>query len=77
MKKRNKYILWFQEVDKDDVDIVGGKGANLGEMTSFSIPVPQGFIVTSQAYFDFLKENKFKSKSAIILKISMLPILNN
>jgi len=62
MKKEEKYILWFNEVDKDDVGLVGGKGANLGEMASFGIPVPQGFIVTSKAYFDFLEENKFKSR---------------
>lgn len=62
MKKKSKHILWFNEVDKNDVGLVGGKGANLGEMTSFEIPVPQGFIVTSKAYFDFLEENKLKSK---------------
>jgi len=62
MKKKDKYILWFNEVDKDDVALVGGKGANLGEMTSFGIPVPKGFVVTSQAYFDFLEENKLRPK---------------
>ena len=31
--KQKKAIVWFQEVDKDDVGLVGGKGANLGEMT--------------------------------------------
>ncbi len=62
MKKEEKNILWFGEVDKDDINLVGGKGANLGEMTAAAIPVPRGFIVTSKAYFDFLKENKLKSK---------------
>jgi len=62
MDKKNKYILWFSEVDKDDIPLVGGKGANLGEMASFGTPVPRGFIVTSKAYFDFLEENKLKSK---------------
>ena len=62
MDKKNKYILWFSEVDKDDIPLVGGKGANLGEMASFGAPVPRGFIVTSKAYFDFLEENKLKSK---------------
>ena len=36
--------------------MVGGKGANLGEMTNAKIPVPPGFIVSAAAYFDFLKE---------------------
>ncbi len=50
-----KNILWFREVSKDDTNIVGGKGANLGELTTAGLPVPPGFIVTAQAYFDFLK----------------------
>lgn len=62
MTKKEKNILWFQEVDKDDVSLVGGKGANLGEMARNGFPVPRGFIVTSKAYFDFLEENKLKSK---------------
>ncbi len=44
-------IVWFSEVDKNDVEMVGGKGANLGEMYRANIPIPNGFIVTSQAYF--------------------------
>ena len=54
MKKKEANILWFAEVGKEDVALVGGKGANLGEMTSAQLPVPRGFIVTSKAYFDFL-----------------------
>ena len=51
-----KPIVWFKEVNKGDVAVVGGKGANLGEMTQADIPVPPGFIVTASAYFDFLKK---------------------
>jgi len=65
---KSKYIRWFAEVDKDDGGLVGGKGANLGEMMSFGIPVPNGFIVTSQAYFDFLEQNRFKNKIRRSLK---------
>ncbi|KPJ71013.1 phosphoenolpyruvate synthase [Microgenomates bacterium DG_75] len=57
MKKKDEQIVWFNEVDKDDISIVGGKGANLGEMASIKLPVPNGFIVTASAYFQFLKEN--------------------
>ncbi len=57
MRKRDKEIVWINEVDKDDIGLVGGKGANLGEMASFGLPVPKGFIVTASAYFQFLKEN--------------------
>jgi len=62
MTKKEKNILWFNEVGKEDVALVGGKGANLGEMASANFPVPRGFIVASKAYFDFLEENKLKSK---------------
>src|SRR5947207_2366351 len=48
-------IVWFDSVDKRDVALVGGKGANLGELKNTDIPVPNGFIVTSKAYFDNLK----------------------
>jgi pyruvate, water dikinase len=53
---KNKYIAWFKEIGKNDIGIVGGKGANLGEMTGAGIPVPYGFVVTANAYFDFIKE---------------------
>lgn len=44
-------IVWFKDVGRQDVDLVGGKGANLGELSKFDVPVPGGFIVTSGAYF--------------------------
>lgn len=50
-----KYIAWFTDIDKDDIALVGGKGANLGELTKAGLPVPPGFVVTSVAYFDFLE----------------------
>lgn len=60
MKKKEKYILWFNEVRKEDISQVGGKGANLGEMVEIGLPIPNGFIVTSQAYFDFLEAGNLK-----------------
>ena len=57
-----KYIHWFSEVGKNDVDLVGGKGANLGEMTQNHFPVPEGFIVSSSAYYTFLKKNNLVTK---------------
>ena len=50
-------LVWFTEVSKDDISLVGGKGANLGEMIKAKLPVPPGFIVTALAYFDFVAEN--------------------
>lgn len=57
-----KNLVWFNEVGKNDVGLVGGKGANLGEMTRIDIPVPPGFIVTAPAYFYFLDVNKLRPK---------------
>jgi len=58
----NKYVVWFNEVDKEDIPSVGGKGANLGEMTKAGLPVPNGFIVTAQTYFKFLEEAGIRHK---------------
>ena len=57
-----KSIVWFEEVGKEDVGLVGGKGANLGEMTNADFPIPYGFIVTSNAYFHFIKESNLLDK---------------
>jgi len=62
MHQGQKAIVWFNEVGKNDVPTVGGKGANLGEMTQADIPVPPGFIVTADAYFDFLKKSEIKDE---------------
>lgn len=54
---KKKYIVWFSDVDKHDIGIVGGKGANLGEMLQAGFPVPFGFVITAQAYFHVIEEN--------------------
>ena len=53
-----KNIMWFSEIRKSNIPEVGGKGANLGEMASADFPVPTGFVVTSGAYFYFVKQNR-------------------
>ncbi len=68
MKQDTKYIVWFDEIRKDDISLVGGKGANLGEMTSIGIPVPPGFIVTSAAYFEFLKTSNLAGEVRKLLQ---------
>jgi len=62
MGSDRKSIVWFDEVTKKDIALVGGKGANLGEMTNANIPVPPGFIVTATAYYDFLQKSKITDK---------------
>jgi pyruvate,water dikinase len=57
-----KFVAWFSEIHKNDVPLVGGKGANLGEMTNAGFPVPNGFVVTSKAYYQFIKDNQLDVK---------------
>src|SRR5690606_19652289 len=57
-----KAIVWFTEVGKADIASVGGKGANLGELTNARIPVPPGFIVTSDAYYEFLEKTRINDR---------------
>lgn len=51
-----KYIKWFKEINKDDAQIAGGKGASLGEMTQAGIPVPPGFVVSANAFDEFIRD---------------------
>jgi len=61
-------MLWFEQIKKEDVPLVGGKSASLGEMTSKTkVPVPYGFALTADAYRLFVKENKLEEKIATTL----------
>jgi phosphoenolpyruvate synthase/pyruvate phosphate dikinase len=57
----------FKELNKNDADIAGGKGASLGEMTQAGIPVPPGFVVLSTSFDYFLKEKGFVAEIDSIL----------
>lgn len=48
-------IRWFDQIGLNDVGQVGGKGANLGELTRAGLPVPPGFVITSNAYLDAIE----------------------
>jgi pyruvate,water dikinase len=62
-------VLWFDEVDKDNVDSVGGKGASLGEMANKDFPVPGGFILTAQAYRRLLRDTGIEEEIEAALDI--------
>ena len=47
-------VLWFENLRKTDIPLVGGKNANLGEMINAGIPVPPGFAITAYAYEKFI-----------------------
>ncbi|MFA5348969.1 MAG: phosphoenolpyruvate synthase [Candidatus Paceibacterota bacterium] len=69
--KKQKFVYWFKELDHNDVPLVGGKNASLGEMyqtlTKKGIRIPNGFAISADAYFYFLKKAKiFKEISRII-----------
>jgi len=56
----DKYILWLSKLSKKDIELAGGKGANLGEMYNAKFPVPQAFVVTTKAFFYFIEKAKLK-----------------
>ncbi|HEY6680702.1 MAG TPA: pyruvate, phosphate dikinase [Actinomycetota bacterium] len=51
-----KYVYDFSEGNKDMKDLLGGKGANLAEMTNMALPVPPGFTITTEACLRFLRD---------------------
>ena len=78
IKKGNSkpYVISFENVGMNDVDIVGGKNASLGEMisklTTKNIRVPNGFATTAQAFKDFIEYNQLTNK--IQHKLSALDV---
>lgn len=51
------YTKIFANIDKNDVSLVGGKGAFLGQLTNYEIPVPPGFVISTNAFSEFLNTN--------------------
>ncbi|MCX6696688.1 MAG: phosphoenolpyruvate synthase, partial [Methanoregula sp.] len=68
-------ILWLEEIRKEDIVSVGGKGASLGEMASLGLPVPRAFVVTAQAFRRFLVETGHEEK--IFKSYDQLDVENN
>ena len=66
MTQESSYIRWFESIGVNDVPIVGGKNASLGEMVkslkSKGIRVPDGFAITAQTYWQFIEANNLQSK---------------
>lgn len=55
-KRENAYVLWFDELRREDVALVGGKSSSLGELTSAThVPVPYGYATTANAYRYFME----------------------
>ncbi|MFR4968090.1 MAG: phosphoenolpyruvate synthase [Lactobacillus kalixensis] len=66
--RAEKDVLWFDELNREDVALVGGKSSSLGEMTSSTnIPVPYGFATTAHAYRYFLNSTGLDKKVSELL----------
>ena len=65
-------IRWFEDIGIEDLPLVGGKNASLGEMycelASQGVKVPNGFAITAEAYRAFLRETKLDGKIKEILQ---------
>ncbi|MEI8002991.1 MAG: phosphoenolpyruvate synthase [Methanothrix sp.] len=64
-------VVWLEEVGKNDLSIVGGKGASLGEMINIGVPVPGGFAVTAQAFRDFINRTGIAKELFEALKVDV------
>ena len=72
-----KYVYSFTEGNKDMREILGGKGANLAEMTSLSLPVPRGFTVSTEACLKYYSDGKNLSDEVINQILEKLAELEN
>ncbi len=66
------FLVWLDEVGIEDISLVGGKNASLGEMirnlSSLGVNVPYGFVVTSEAYYEFIRYNRLEGEIKKILQ---------
>jgi len=57
-----RFIRDLKEIGAKDIQIAGGKGANLGELIRIGMPVPEGFVISAQAFERFLKETDIEAE---------------
>src|SRR5438876_11306585 len=67
MSALTSFVRTLDDLSKDDVGIAGGKGANLGEMRKAGFPVPDGFVVTTEAFELFARGNDLEKKIGWLL----------
>ena len=70
-----KYIYRFEDGSKEMKPLLGGKGANLAEMSSIGLPVPPGFTITTEACIDYLENDEVldeKLKENIFAEMKVL-----
>ncbi|MEM3730304.1 MAG: phosphoenolpyruvate synthase [Candidatus Bathyarchaeia archaeon] len=65
---KEELVIWFENLRKADIPLVGGKNANLGEMLNAGIPVPPGFAITAYSYKKFIEETGISTKIYDIIR---------
>lgn len=65
--KNNPSLIWFKDVDYEEVGLVGQKGVSLGEIMALGLNVPNGFCLTTRAYSQFLKKTGLVPKIRLLL----------
>ncbi|MHC1593031.1 MAG: phosphoenolpyruvate synthase [Methermicoccaceae archaeon] len=71
MARKMDNVVWLDEVNKQSISVVGGKGASLGEMIGAELPVPGGFAVTAQAFRRFITEMKIAEELFSLLEVDV------
>ncbi len=64
----NKYVKQLKDISKKNLEQVGGKAANLGELLKTDFPVPDGFVLTINAYNSFIEYNDIKAKIEVLIE---------
>lgn len=67
MLRKSSRVLWFSEVDDSEIGLVGKAGINISELARSGFPVPNGFIISSHAYFALIRENNLAQKITDLL----------
>lgn len=70
MNRNAQYILNFSDINREDLALAGFKGRALGELAHFGFPIIDGFIISSTAYFQTLKENNILTKIQHLLSLT-------
>ena len=68
MPQRSDFVVWLSEINEEDIYFVGKKAGSLGEIANLNIPIPDGFVVTINAYHQFLLENNLITKIKHLLE---------
>ena len=72
-----KYVYDFTEGDKDQKDLLGGKGANLAEMTKLGLPVPPGFTITTEACREYLAQGSEPGELRVQVTMALRQLEDN